>query len=91
MNEKIDLIKGTVQAVNTVTTDDMELSNAGDFIGEALGNDEKINCLMSMAKPEITVLVGFVGYGKTSFIASCYHRLLTEVRWVNTHFMIRIH
>jgi len=78
MNEKIDLIKGTVQAVNTVTTDDMELSNAGDFIGEALGNDEKINCLMSMAKPEITVLVGFVGYGKTSFIASCYHRLLTE-------------
>lgn len=78
MNEKIDLIKSTVQAVHTVTTDDMELSNAGDFIGEALGNDEKINCLMSMAKPEITVLVGFVGYGKTSFIASCYHRLLTE-------------
>lgn len=58
----------------------MESSNAGDFIGEALGNDEKINCLMSMTKPEITVLVGFVGYGKTSFIASCYHRLLAEGR-----------
>ena len=43
-----------------------------------MGDDEKINCLMSSTKPDITVLVGFVGYGKTSFVASCYHILLTE-------------
>lgn len=78
MNEKIDLIKGAVQSANTITPDNTNLPNTGNFIGEALENDEKINCLMSMAKPEITVLVGFVGYGKTSFIASCYHRLLSE-------------
>lgn len=78
MNEKIDLIKGTVQSANTATQDNTNLPNTGNFIGEALENDAKINCLMSMAKPEITVLVGFVGYGKTSFIASCYHRLLSE-------------
>lgn len=78
MNEKIDLIKGAVQSANTTIPDNTNLPNTGNFIGEALENDEKINCLMSMAKPEITILVGFVGYGKTSFIASCYHRLLSE-------------
>ena len=43
-------------------------SNIGVFIGEALGEDEKINNLMAQSKPEITILIGFVGYGKTSFI-----------------------
>jgi hypothetical protein len=78
MSEKIDLIKGAVQTATSIAPNDTKLSNSGSFIGEALENDEKINYLMAMAKPEITVLVGFVGYGKTSFIASCYHHLLTE-------------
>ena len=78
MSEKMNLIKGTVQPVYQNKQDNVESSNVGDFIGEALGDDEKINCLMATAKPEITVLVGFVGYGKTSFVASCYHILLTE-------------
>lgn len=76
MSEKIDLIKGAVQTPYQNNSNNMKLSNVGDFIGEALGDDEKINCLMSTTKPEITVLVGFVGYGKTSFVASCYHLLL---------------
>ena len=74
----MNLIKGAVQPVYQNNQDSVEPSNVGDFIGEALGDDEKINCLMSTAKPEITVLVGFVGFGKTSFVASCYHILLTE-------------
>ena len=78
MSEKINLIKGTVQAANYINPNNIESSNLGDFIGEALKYDEKINCLMSTTKPEITILVGFVGYGKTSFVASCYHQLLTE-------------
>lgn len=78
MSEKIDLIKGAVQPATSPTSNDIKSFNTDDFIGEALENDEKINHLMSIAKPEITVLVGFVGYGKTSFIASCYHHLLTE-------------
>ena len=78
MSEKIDLIKGTVQTANQTISNNTESSNVGNFIGEAWNNDEKINCLMSTVKPEITVLVGFVGYGKTSFVASCYHLLLTE-------------
>lgn len=80
MSEKMDLIKGAVQASNNDKLDNMTSYNEGIFIGEALGDDEKINCLMSSTKPEIIVLVGFVGYGKTSFVASCYHILLTEGR-----------
>ena len=78
MSEKINLIKGAVQPVYHDKPNTMESINMGDFIGEALGDDEKINCLMSTTKPEITVLVGFVGFGKTSFVASCYHILLTQ-------------
>lgn len=80
MSEKMDLIKGAVQASNNDKLDNMTSYNEGIFIGEALGDDEKINSLMSSTKPEIIVLVGFVGYGKTSFVASCYHILLTEGR-----------
>lgn len=80
MSEKMDLIKGAVQASNNDKLDNMTSYNEGIFIGEALGDDEKINSLMSSTKPEIIVLVGFVGYGKTSFVSSCYHILLTEGR-----------
>lgn len=77
MSDKIELIKENTQATAPNPKEE-DVSNVGNFIGEALGDDEKINYLMSAVKPEITVLVGFVGYGKTSFVASCYHKLLTE-------------
>lgn len=48
------------------------------FIGEALNDDEKLNLLMTDTKPYITILVGFEGYGKTSFVATCYHIMLTD-------------
>lgn len=33
---------------------------------------------MTDTKPYITILVGFEGYGKTSFVATCYHIMLTD-------------
>lgn len=48
------------------------------FIGEALNDDEKLNLLMTDTKPYITILVGFEEYGKTSFVATCYHIMLTD-------------
>lgn len=78
MSDKIDLIKGIAQNAEHTIQRNVEESSVSTFIGEALGDDEKINCLMATSKPEITVLVGFAKYGKTSFIASCYHILLTE-------------
>lgn len=77
MEGKLDFIKGAVDS-QTNSIKPSEISNVGTFIGEAMGDDEKINTLMTVNKPEITVLVGFVGYGKTSFIASCYQTLLVK-------------
>lgn len=75
MDGKLELIKGVVPT--TPLPNDKEVTNVGDFIGEALDDDAKINLISAKQKPEITVLVGFVGYGKTSFVASCYHTLLS--------------
>ena len=44
MSEKMDLIKGAVQIASNDQQDEMISSyNEGFFIGEALGDDEKIN------------------------------------------------
>lgn len=76
MESKLDLIKGVA---NPEHPESAPLENGNiSFISEALGEDEKINELMTNSKPEITVLVGFEGYGKTSFVASCYHYLLAH-------------
>lgn len=80
MENKFDLIKQQVapseEAKASETT--TKAPNTGMFIGEALSEDEKINELMTNSKPEITILVGFEGYGKTSFISTCYHVILKE-------------
>lgn len=80
MESKLELIKEQVKASTDGTTPatDSETTNVGMFIGEALSDDEKINELMTNSKPEVTVLVGFEGYGKTSFISTCYQIILTE-------------
>lgn len=75
MDGKMDILKGTV-GVNMPTINNESVD--GKFIGEALEDDAKINSLMTNHKPEIIALVGFVGYGKTSFIASFYHTLLRD-------------
>lgn len=75
MEGKMDILKGTVGVSMPVLENE---SIDGTFIGEALDDDAKINSLMTMNRPEIVALVGFVGYGKTSFIASFYHTLLRE-------------
>lgn len=75
MDGKMDILKGSVGVSMPIMNND---SIDGTFIGEALDDDAKINSLMAMNKPEIIALVGFVGYGKTSFIASFYHTLLRD-------------
>ena len=76
MDEKIELITGVKPAEASVTKTADRADNIGQFIGEAMSDDQKINTLMSSSKPEITVLVGFVGFGKTSFVSSFYQSLL---------------
>lgn len=77
MEGKIDLIKGVkAEAAETGNIDEQIKPEEGQFVSEALNDDEKINSLMTNSKPEVTILVGFEGFGKTSFAASCYQILL---------------
>lgn len=82
MENKFDLIKQQVTPLEEAKAPETakETPNINMFIGEALSDDEKINELMTNSKPQITILVGFQGYGKTSFISTCYHIVLTEGR-----------
>lgn len=77
MEGKIDLIKGVkAESIETGKIDEQIKTAEGQFVSEALNDDEKINSLMTSSKPEVTILVGFEGFGKTSFAASCYQILL---------------
>lgn len=78
MDDKIELITGVNPAELPAVKPAERADNIGQFIGEAMSDDQKINALMSSSKPEITVLVGFVGYGKTSFVSSFYQTLLQK-------------
>lgn len=84
-NDKVKLIKEVADNLNvdgkpmTSSLPSATQTNlSGKFLGEALGDDTEINELETSSKPEITVLLGFEGYGKTSFIASFYYQLLSN-------------
>lgn len=47
------------------------------YLGDAL-NDENINDVIDEVKPHLIILVGFPKYGKSTFVSSLYHILLTE-------------
>lgn len=49
------------------------------YLGDAL-NDDNINNVINKAQPHLAVLVGFPEYGKSTFVSSLYHVLLTEGR-----------
>ena len=48
----------------------------GTFYGDAL-NDGNINDVVGESQPHVVVLVGFPKYGKSTFVASFYHAVMT--------------
>lgn len=81
-SDKIKLIKEVTD--NQVgkplkdATNNAAPTKSNGFVSEALDEDVKINELATESKPEITVLIGFEGFGKTSFVASFYHQFLAN-------------
>lgn len=80
MESNLDLLQNNVgKHTEAAAVPESTVQNDNSvFIGEALNDDEKLNLLMTDTKPYITILVGVEGYGKTSFVATCYHILLTD-------------
>ena len=79
MASNLDLLQSNAEESKEVAVPLATVQNDNSvFIGEALSEDDKLNLLMTGTKPYITVLVGFEGYGKTSFVATCYHIMLTD-------------
>lgn len=81
-SDKIKLIKEVAEnpsgkQMEDPTRNTVERTATG-FLGEALNEDVKINEMETVSKPELTVLIGFEGYGKTSFVASFYHQFLAN-------------
>lgn len=71
---KLDLIKGSLSPESSVTEAQSSFTkDTTTFLGDAISNDREVNFIESQYKPEVTVLVGFPDYGKTSFVASLYH------------------
>ena len=75
MNEnKLDLIKGIQTPESSVTdTQSSFKENMTSLLGDAISDDREANFIESQYKPEVTVIIGFPEYGKTSFVASLYH------------------
>lgn len=64
----------TAQNVSTSGTEvELEVHN---FVSDAIGNDDKLNEIDTNSKPVVVILIGFPGYGKTSFVSTCYQLLL---------------
>lgn len=71
---KLDLITGGLSSDSLKNENETSLSeNVYSFLGDAILNDSDVNSIESQSKPEVTILVGFPDYGKTSFVASLYH------------------
>lgn len=56
------------------------------FYCDAL-NDSNINTIVDGKQINVIVLVGFVGYGKTTFAGSLYYRLLTNLSYHGQRFI----
>ncbi len=64
----------SVKSDEIIKTTHTENSN-GEFYGDAL-NDSNINDVITNIIPELIVLVGFAGYGKSTLVGSLHHYLL---------------
>lgn len=78
--EQLEIVEGLIQEkpqVSPVSPADYVTKTEGSkYYGDAL-NDTNINELVGDEIPHVVILVGFPKYGKSTFVASLYHKVLT--------------
>ncbi|WP_300914844.1 TRAFAC clade GTPase domain-containing protein [Bacteroides acidifaciens] len=63
----------------TTPSDFFPKSQDSNYYGDAL-KDSNVNEIIGEEIPHVIILVGFPEYGKSTFVASLYHKILTEGR-----------
>ena len=82
-NNKSAILKGNEQSqesivgVNTSELLATEPNLAGRFYSDAL-DDSQINGIIRSINPHLITLIGFSEFGKSTFVASMYHRVMTQ-------------
>jgi GTPase involved in cell partitioning and DNA repair len=74
-----DEVKGENKVLTGVNANELKTSTQSTigYLGDAL-NDDNINDVIGEIRPHLVILVGFPKYGKSTFVSSLYHVLLTE-------------
>lgn len=75
-NSLSSFVKDNMTAQNVSTSETEVELEVHNFVSDAIGNDDKLNEIDTNSKPVIVILIGFPGYGKTSFVSTCYQLLL---------------
>lgn len=77
--EQNEVIGAYIQGQQTETnpSDFTTKSDGTAYYGDAL-NDQNVNEIVGNETPHVVILVGFPKYGKSTFVASLYHTILTS-------------
>lgn len=82
-NNKSAILKGSEQSQESivgVNTNELLVTKpeySGRFYSDAL-DDSQINGIISSINPHLITLIGFSEFGKSTFVASMYHRAMTQ-------------
>lgn len=57
-----------------------DIKDSGEYYCDAL-NEHNVNQIADGSRLNIVAIVGFAGYGKTTFVSTLYHQLLTNVEF----------
>mgnify|MGYP001192659873 CR=1 FL=1 len=80
------VLEGNEQPLDATSQKTIHVVQELNFQGDAL-NDENIDEYISDKIPIINVLVGYVGYGKTTFVTTLISQLMNEGHISNFHFL----
>ena len=77
-----EIVSGTddINVQKTKTTENTVVSE--EYYCDAL-NEHNVNQIADGSKLNIVAIVGFTDYGKTTFVSTLYHQLLTNVEFCN--------